>query len=150
MLGVYGSRHAVHVGVGLLHRDAIFQPAQHRVLVAPAAGTEGVLWSEGERRKNVGRLRAADGITEAARHHADDLPRLAVDLQRAADSVRGTAEAMLPERIAQDRAAMLAVDLIVADKRPAERGADAQHGKELAGDAQSAHVLQAAALVPHA
>jgi integrase len=62
--------------------------------------------------------------TEAGRHHADDLRRPIADLNDAPDDVRITAEAALPQLLAEDSNARTGWEIVLWRHRPSEQRLD--------------------------
>ncbi len=76
-------------------------------------------------------------VAEGGGQHADDLVRLAVDANRAADDVGVTPEAILPIPVADDEDAMVAQDLLVGTEAAAHSKSAAEDGEEIDGSADA-------------
>src|SRR5262245_46740160 len=76
-------------------------------------------------------------IAEGGGQDADDLVRLPVDADRAAENVGGAAEAGLPVVVADDENVVAAVDLFVATEGAAELRPGAERRKKVGGSAKA-------------
>ena len=89
-------------------------------------------------------LRLGGGERERRGHDADDFARLAVDQDLAADHVRIGAEALTPQRVADDDGAR-ARQFFIRAKRPAERGRHAERREEVRRHVRADEAFGAAA-----
>ena len=135
-LQILGERR--HLGLRALERDAGLEPRREiQVLVRVAAGERRRL--ERERHEQIGL--AGEEAREALRHHADDLIRLAIQLDRLSDRARLAGKEPRPHAVAQHDDVLLARVVVVAAERAAEHRRHAEHVKPVAGDAHARYAL---------
>jgi hypothetical protein len=124
------------LGVGLV--DAIAPPADEPQPQRRAIG--GLRLTQPERAVEIVGSEVAP-VADLGRQHPDHGVRLAVGAQRPPDHRRVAAEAALPDAMAQDEHAVVAVRHLVGAETAAERGLDAERREQPTAHPQPAHRL---------
>ena len=130
--------------VGVLRRELLRQPRADHPQILTRALRRHAVPQPPDRLEEMRRPQRAIVVVQRERHddvrtrrppeprrqHADDLERTAVERDRTADHRRVGAEAMPPQRVAQQHDAMAADGFLLGAKIAAERRRDAQHAEE--------------------
>ena len=127
--------HLVHLRLRLCDRLTGLQPCDHLEIGGETPAPDPLACGHKVWHPQLRRLQRPDRIGDANRHDANDLIPPVVERNRAAHDLGIRAEAAMPERIAQHRHAMMAVDFVVGREHTANRRPYPQHVEEARGHA---------------